>query len=72
MQFKDIQKDDNQSEQEDKRIRKPGDIIEDIKKIITATEIGKATITSVETPECDVAARAVSEDMQEKEVIEEK
>ena len=50
-------------EREDKRERLPGTIVQDVKRIITTDEIGKATITSVDTAICDDAEKTVNDDM---------
>ena len=60
--------DKSEIKRENKRTRLPGTIIQDVKKLVTAKEIGKATVTMIETPVCDNAAQAVSEDMQEHDI----
>ena len=54
---------DSTIKRENKRTRLPGTIVQDVKRIVTATEIGKATIQSVDTPMCDGAQQATEEDM---------
>lgn len=50
---------------ENKRARLPGTIVQKVKKLVTTTEIGKATVTKIDTPVCDYAMKVVSEDIQE-------
>lgn len=64
MTFLDI--DESEIEREDKRTRLPGDIVQDVRRIVTTTEIGKATVINIDTPICDDAARTVDGDMKEK------
>ena len=60
--------DKSEMKRENKRTRLPGTIIQDVKKLVTAKDIGKATVTTVETPVCDDAAQAVSEDIREYDI----
>ena len=70
MSFKEMDK--REIKRENKRTRLPGTIIKDIRKMVTALEIGKETVTKLETPVCDDADRAVSEDIKEHDIQNQK
>lgn len=65
MTFRELDK--SEIKMKNKRTRSPGEIVKDVKKIVTAKEIGKATVVNVNTLECDEAAKAISRDIGERD-----
>ena len=70
MTFKDIQ--DGEIERKDKRTRTVGTIVQDIRRIVTTSEIGKATVTKIDTKTCDEATQGVIRHMEEQQLSNEK
>ena len=46
-------------------MRTPGNIVSDARKIVTTLEIGKATVTKIDTSKCDEAEVVINSDIQQ-------
>ena len=70
MEFEEIQEDSGEpiKPRRTRRPVSPGSPLEAVKKIVTAHEVCNGTVKKVDTPTCDSAAQAVSEDFQEYDI----
>lgn len=66
MTFEDI--DHSEIIREDKRKRDEGLIVQDVKRIVSTSEIGKATVTRVDTNKCDEAAEVTGNNLSKSKI----